>query len=211
MEMIKDWPGTVSTISDIVVAIAALIALQQITVLKKDIRLRNQRAAAEKAIEAVSSYAKFADLTEAFFRDLKAADVSTYKGSVSDFGPDSIPADWKPMLEKRVKIWSWVPAVNAMDTVAASFVFGVADESIGFSMIGRSFCANVGHFYDLMALHRSDAVQPHFQAIVRLYKMWSERLSKEQLRLARTSLDTQIAKLPNQKITPIGVNDRQID
>ena len=64
-----------------------------------------------------------------------------------------------------------------------------------------------GSFLDLIARQRRDGVQPHFQAIVQLYTLWENRLSKEELQKARTALDAQIAKLPDKKITPIGASE----
>lgn len=205
--VVKEWAEFASYIASIVMGLAAVAALQQVVLLKKDMRLRNQRAAAEKAIEAVDQYAAFANEALVFFKELRAADVPTYSGPIGDFTPASVPAEWEPTAKKRVAITSWISAVNTLDAIAASFIFGVADEATGFAMIGRSFCANVGHFYDLMARQRKDAVQPHFQGVVDLYSLWSSRLSREQLANSRKALDAQIANLPDRKITPIGVDD----
>lgn len=205
--IVKDWAEFAGYLANVAVAVAAIIALQQITILKRDIRLRNQRAAGEKAMEAVDKYGAFANQAFAYFQDLRREDAPTYKGPVGDFTPSSVPPEWSDAVKKRVRISTWIPAVNTLDTVAASFIFGVADESTGFAMIGRSFCANVGHFYDLIARQRKDTVQPHFQAIVQLYTIWANRLSKEELQKARTALDAQIERLPNNKIAPIGVSE----
>lgn len=205
--IVKDWAEFAANLANVAVAIAAVIALQQITILKRDIRLRNQRAAGEKAIEAVDKYAVFANQAFVYFQDLRREDIPTYTGPVGDFTPSSVPPEWSEAMKRRVSILSWVPAVNTLDTVAASFVFGVADEITGFAMVGRSFCANVGHFYDLIARQRKDGVQPHFQAIVKLYTLWGNRLSKEELQKARATLDAQIARLPDKRITPIGADE----
>ena len=204
---LREWSEMAGHVGDVTVAIAALFGLQQIRLLKTDMRLRNQRAASEKAMEAVTKYADFAALAAVFFNDLHTANLETYKGPIGDFSPASVPAEWEDLAKKRVAIQSWIPAINSLDTVAATFVYGVAAEDTGFDMIGRSYCANVGHFYDLIARYRKDEVQPHFQAIVKLYGIWANRLSKAQLQVARSALDAQIGKLPDTKITAIGTDE----
>ena len=204
---LREWSEVAGHLGDVTVAIAALFGLQQIHLLKTDMRIRNQRAASEKAIEAVAQYANFADLASVFFDDLRAAKVDMYKGPIGDFSPASVPPEWQELAKKRVDIRSWIPAINSLDTVAATFVYGIAAEGVGFDMIGRSYCANVGYFYDLIARQRKDAVQPHFEGIVKLYRIWANRLSKAQLQASRSALDVKIGELPDTKITAIGTEE----
>jgi hypothetical protein len=106
--------------------------------------------------------------------------------------------------EIRFKEVSWVDALNELDAIAAAFVHGVADETIGFEIFGGSFCVNVEFSYDLICCSNPRYPDRSFISIIRLYQLWSQRLSKEQMENARAALDKQISRIADQRIKPIG-------
>jgi hypothetical protein len=67
--------------------------------------------------------------------------------------------------------------MNELLAVASAFTSGVADESLGFEIIGRTFCRSVESSYDILCLARFDnEVYPYFFTISELYRIWSPRL-----------------------------------
>jgi hypothetical protein len=198
--MSQEVQAWVTLIANIVMALAAVGALQQVSLLKRDILERNERAANEKALEAVGRYAKFAELSELFFDALRDASLPTYQGPVGDFTPESVPLAWrKNEAAARSRLTSWIPAMNELDTLAATLVTGVGSERTAFASIGRSYCANVGHYYDLIARYRKSSAQPHFAAIVALYGIWAPRLSAAELAEERgvRKLSATVASAPS--------------
>lgn len=79
----------------------------------------------------------------------------------------------RPRFAKRFSLLAWLPAINEVASISAAFVHGVADEEVGFSIIGRTFCAAVDADYDIIAIGHSEDVHPHYESIVSLYKIWS--------------------------------------
>jgi hypothetical protein len=205
--MSQEIQGWATVIANVVMAIAAIGALQQVSLLKRDILDRNERAANEKALEAVARYAKFAELSELFFDALRSSGLPTYQGPIGDFTPESVPLDWrKNQAAARAKLTSWIGAVNELDMLSATLVTGVGSEKTAFASIGRSFCVNVGYYYDLLARYRKSSTQPHFASIVSLYRIWSPRLSADDLaaergvrELSATSASTQPAQIEDRR------------
>ena len=58
LAIIRPWLEAAYFAGGIVVAVAVVYGLQQIKLLKKDIRIRNERAAKEKAVEYSGRYLK---------------------------------------------------------------------------------------------------------------------------------------------------------
>jgi len=98
----------------------------------------------------------------------------------------------------------WLTAVNKLEIVAAGFVSGVADEQVGFKIIGWSFCATAATKYDILCVVRG-ADKAIYQTIVDLYNLWAPRLSKAELLHARQEIEKRLAATVDKTISPIGV------
>jgi hypothetical protein len=207
---LRPWIELLYFVSGVVVAVCVAIGLKQIRLLKKDIRLRNERAAKEKAIEYASRYlCNYVRLSGVFFDEYRAAGLEPYPGPVGDFTPRSFRGlRIAEMAQKRFALGSWLPAMNELEAICAAFTSGVADEAAGFKIVGRSFCRTVESDYDLIALSRDIAGSAHayWSNIEQLYKMWSPRLEEAELRKAKERLDGRIASVAARgtKINPIG-------
>jgi hypothetical protein len=207
---LRPWIELLYFVSGIVVAIAVAMGLKQIGLLKKDIRLRNERAAKEKAIEYASRYlCGFVGFEKVFRRERLNAKLDPYSGPIGDFMSGSLQSERAlEMARKRYVLDSWLPAMNELEAISAAFTSGVADEATGFKILGRTFCRSVEGNYDLIAFsrHRAESAQAYWSNIVQLYKMWSPRLEEAELRQAKEHLDSRIAAVATQgsKIPPIG-------
>ena len=192
-------------ISGVVLAIAAVIGLQQIRVLKKDVKTRNERAAKEKAIEYAGRYlGRYVQLDSEWMLKRDAEKLPKYEGPIGDFTRASIPVALREKMAKRFASVIWLQAINELAAISAAFVHGVADEEVGFCIIGRTFCAAVETDYDIIAFGHSEDVHPHYESIVSLYKTWKPRLSAAEMRHARSKLDAQLAKTKTTRISSIG-------
>src|SRR5438067_111668 len=131
-------------IAGVAVAIAALVGLQQVRLMKQDIETRNARAAREKAIEQVTRYFDtFCSLHAIFAKECIAKNLPWYVGAVGDLSQASLSKSQSAAAMKRFELDSWLVALNELQTIASAFAYAVADEEIGFKAIGRTFCASV--------------------------------------------------------------------
>jgi hypothetical protein len=191
-------------LSGVALAVIAVFGLQQIKILKRDIKVRNDRASKEKALEFVQKYEDFIGLHNAFFRDCVEKKFGMYEGPIGDFSWESIKPAERPNAINRIMLNTSLGAMNKLNLVAACFMSGVADEQLGFSIIGKGFCANVANIYDLLSFARGEKKSVSFQPIVDLYQLWSPRLSKAQLLQAREDIETQLAATVERSIRAIG-------
>ena len=176
-------------VSGAVIALAAILGLKQLRLMKADTELRSERAAKEKAIEAANQYLdEYVALDGAFDDACREAGVDSYSGPIGDFTIQSIPSAWLPELEKRLEI-SFLSGLNKLEGIAAAFVSGVADERTGFEIIGRSFCGAVEYNYDLIAVARYHDATPYRNNIVELYRLWSPRLPQSDLDAAKATIE----------------------
>jgi hypothetical protein len=197
-------------VATIVLAVAAVLGLKQVSVLKRDIRLRNDRAAKEKAIEYSHRYlTAFVALDAKVHNDLRSKGFTRYKGPVGDFTPQSLGGEHRQAVSKKAiaVVEAWLPALNELQSIASAFITGVADERVGFEIIGRTFCASVRANYDILAMVRSDKVCPYYQSIVSLYGIWAPRMSKAELSALSEDLASKMRGILDSEVPPIGVSE----
>jgi hypothetical protein len=183
-------------LSGIIVAIAALFALRQIRLMKRDIMAKSERAAKEKAIEAAFKYAELGKIFMQCLTTLEETLRESYKGPIGDFTPSSIPEELKKRAEERRASGVFKHPLNTLDVIAANFISRVADEEIAFPIFGRGFCLTVDAHYDVIAMSRKYPAHAPFSNTVQLYKIWLRRLSRTELEQVKQDADEQLKKIP---------------
>ena len=178
-----NWLENANFVSGIVLPGIAIYGIHQIIILKKEIKAKDLRAIAEKAIKVCERYSasqKQNDLTLAYMKD--GIDIS-YKGKIGDFTRQSLTIeDQLPQNKRYIKYdLLWMPLLNEYDVIASYFIFAVADEKLGFRLIGKSFCRNIESYYDIISQLRTDSKSDHFCSIIKLYDLWKLRISKDQM------------------------------
>lgn len=195
-------------ISGITIAIVAIYGTKQIHLLKKNIEINSKRSAVEKAIEYCD---RFLTSNRALYNKfiLKCDDEGipySYKGPIGNFSPREIPPNFTEIHRKRQKLWNeWLPLVNDLDVISSAFVSGLADEKLGFNIIGRAFCSDVMSLYDLISAMRFHKTKEYYQSTVKLFRIWSPRLTKEELTLQKITIEKEMNKISDSEIKPIGV------
>lgn len=183
------------------------LTYRQVVLIKKDIQIRNERAAAEKAIEACDRYfCKYVPLNSAYYHDCKKAKLETYDGPIGDFFVSSIPEVILKDCAPRYAQISWLPALNQLESISACFISGVADECTGFKVIGRTFCGTVESNYDLFAISRREKAHPYWANTVALYQLWRPRLTKAEMDISKQEIERQMSSIIDKTISPIGVS-----
>lgn len=184
-----------------------LLTYRQVVLIKKDIRTRNERAAAEKAIEACDRYfCKYIPLNGVYFHDRMKAKLKAYDGPIGDFFASSIPESLQKDCAARYAQSSWLPALNQLESISAYFISGVADECTGFKVIGRTFCGTIESNYDLFAISRREKALPYWANTVALYQLWRPRLTKAEMDISKQEIERQMSSIIDKIISPIGVS-----
>lgn len=205
MQEIKQWLELAYFTSGIVLACFAAYGLQQIKLMKRDMLVRAERAAKEKAIEYSTRYLSvFCEISRPFYLEYREKKLENYTGPITDFTLTSFPKEHLANAQKRFELSSWLPAMNELEAIASAFITGVADERTGFNIIGRTYCLTIIHDYDIISLCRDGKACDYYQSIVDLYKIWSPRLNKAELEAARQKMDERISCIPDKCIPPIG-------
>lgn len=187
-------------LSGIILAAAAIYGLQQVRLMKRDMRMRSDRASKEKAIEYIAQYfSKYVPLDKTFNDQCEANKLVGYTGPIGDFGLFDLPSEYRNRARRRFDIPCWLPALNELQTIAAAFAYGVANDKLGFQAIGRTFCSTVATKYDILCITRSNDASPYYQAIVDLFHLWAPRLKKSELSALRENVNQKLASLPEDK------------
>lgn len=182
------------------------LTYRQVVLIKKDIRTRNERAAAEKAIEACDRYfCSYVPLNSTFLHDRLKEKLGSYEGPIGDFSLSSIPDNLKDICLKRYKLHTWLPMMNQLESISAFFMSGVADECAGFRVIGRTFCGSVESSYDLISISRQEKACPYWANTVDLYQLWRPRLTKAEMEIAKENIEHELSSISARTISPIGV------
>lgn len=182
------------------------MAYRQLVLIKQDMRTRNQRAAAEKAIDACNHYlCGYVDLLSKNHNEKTLKKIPDYEGPIGDFTRRSIPPALLESVRKRFELDTWLMPLNHLESIAASFVTGVADEQVGFRVIGRTFCLTVEDAYDIIAWARPEQPYGYWTSIVELYHMWRPRLTKGELEMAKREMEARLARCRETTVAPIGV------
>ncbi len=193
---LRGWLELAYFVSGVLLAGAAMYALQQVRLMKQDIAMRSQRAARERAIEYIGRYFSiYVPLDAKFTDERKAQKLPSYDGPVRAFSLGSLAATYRDGASKRWALESWLPALNELHTIASAFAYGVADDTLGFQAIGRTFCTTVADKYDILCMARSEQAAPYYQGIVDLFGAWAPRLSESELSQIRAEVDHKLAAL----------------
>jgi hypothetical protein len=177
----------------------------QLRLLKRDMLLRVERAAKEKAIEAGRLYfERYVPQAAGLSLAREEAKIRDYRGPIGDFSLRSLPPTWRP--DRKFISLQFNTPLNTLELIASLFTTGVADERTGFTIIGRTFCGTVEHNYDLIAFCRIAPAHAYWSNIVQLYGQWRPRLSKAELQALGDSIDEQLNKMKDDSaIPPIGL------
>ena len=201
----RSWIEIAYFFSGVVLAGVAIVGLQQLNIMKKDMMIRIERAAKEKAIEYSTRYLTvYAELIGKYCLEYREKKLNPYNGSIGDFTKSSLSKEAIENVKKRAAILSWLPAMNELEAVSSAFMTGVADERTGFDIIGRTFCLSVALNYDILSHCRSGSVNDYYRNIVNLYEIWAPRLNKAELEAARSKMDETISCIRESCVPPIG-------
>lgn len=184
--MVLDIVNTARPYTEMLYFLAGIILTGTIFVARTQIKeARDQgarseiRLSREKAIESCRFYFEvFIDKSNDRYEKMKASGYKRRECS-KDFSKVVLSSeDCIEILNKSIE-FGIVFEVNALEVVASYFVSGVADEKIGFQIIGKTFCDSVHTSFDFIYAVRIDEInQLRYHNCLKLYEIWSIRLEE---------------------------------
>ena len=207
-----------SSIANIVLALAALLALwqlrlaaSQLRLSRSDIQLRSRRESIAIALDQCKRFAhEIVPHTDTVYREMMARKYPISTDIDPTFPMISKEADplgaqiWVNEIELRIKI---VQMLNELESFAMYFASDLADESVAFTPTAVSFCQTCEYYRFFIGVYRQPDKMKLYQNLVKLYSIWRPRLERTVLEEQAKLLESKKQKLPaDKKGTPLGTN-----
>jgi hypothetical protein len=214
----QHWLEQLSQIANIVLAIAALLALwqlrlaaSQIKLSRSDIQLRSRRESIAIALDQCKRFAhEIVPHTDLLNKEMMgrkyplSANVDpTFPFIPKDADPLVVQI-WVNEVELRVKI---VQLLNELESFAMYFASELADESLAFTPTAATFCYTCEYYRFFIGFYRQPDKMKLYQNLVKLYSIWKPRVERTVLEEQQKLLESKKQKLPaDKKGTPLGTD-----
>lgn len=97
----------------VIVAGGLLFTHWQLRMIKRDMQVRSERAAKDKAIEACERYYdRYVPKANDFFLQRESKKLGTYGGPIGDFSRDSISQEHMEAAVSRFRLFTWIPGTQ---------------------------------------------------------------------------------------------------
>lgn len=121
-EQIRSFAEVLYFLAGIAIAVISWRALGQLDLVKKDIRLRNERAAKEQGIAACHRYlGRFVELSTIEYALRKANKIPDFPGPFDTFDTKQWSNETEQLAKRRYMTLKWLPALNELESIAAVF------------------------------------------------------------------------------------------
>jgi len=149
-----------------------IVSYCQLKEFKKDLKIRNQRMAMEKALDLGK---EFCGIMNGF----PGLASGSSKEEVGDFTIKSLSS--KPTQTRRELAQSLSANLNALESLSVCVQCGIADEDLAFRCFGGAFCLIIEDHYDLIVISKDQGVPDAFAETIELYKFWSNKIKRLKL------------------------------
>ena len=183
VEGIRPYLEAIYFLSSIVLAVGVIVSFQQLRQIKSSEVSREKRLRSESALKAIERYISSALPKNSAVTNLDKGKVPKVleRSNIIDFSIPLCGSNWI-LDEGYIDYLSLsVDVCNELEAVASCFVSGVADDDVGFTSIGRSFCFLTEKYSEIIGVSYTDDVHPHYQNVVNLYSDWNARLQAKKL------------------------------
>lgn len=186
-----------------------ILGINQLKLVKKDMSDRNKRAAIEKGVEYLHSFATDFIPKMNDFRDaLIAAQIPEYTGPFDEhFIYNGHYSSKDPAVISRLKVYDQNGAVslaNELEFFAAAVLSGLADEELIFNPLSTVTLQFIEYLYPIYCDQRKDIDTRMFTKTIELYKMWKARINDIELQKEKRR-QAEASKLGKKRITPLGM------
>jgi len=205
---------TAYQISGILMTLTLIIGLVQVYYLKRDLRITNERAAAEKSVEFLNWFASY--LMPKF---------QSYKSRIAELEADNaelgallrkkraIPEGFeKDSFDDEDMLVAFIQGeaggedlINQLEFFAAAMVSGLANADIVYRPVGLLYCMMVEELMLILCLNRQDDRRHLYPNTVELYRKWSHRLARDRLREEQRTISEKMKQYEDGRLKTIGL------
>ncbi|MBI3124961.1 MAG: hypothetical protein HYZ10_11215 [Ignavibacteriales bacterium] len=194
-------------ISNIVIAIASLIALWNLILYKSEQHIRAKR---ESITIAASQVHRFCNEIIPQINKLnlmiKSKKLKKYTGKIIR-GKEEIDnslLEWILQYNDD-ELELFLNVINSLESLALYFVRGIADEEAAYYTIGKSFIRCVESYSPIVSITRSIKDSSDSDDLFILYDLWAKKSQRSELSKKVTELNESLNKIKADSIKPIGV------
>lgn len=190
-----------------IIAFLAYKWLEQISETKKSRLLSAQRDAYTIAAEKCTYYAEnIVPLINSIDEEIEKRWISSLNEATTEVKWNNIKTNITfKNLQEQLILCIEIPTLdlfNKLDSLALFFTKGIADEQIGYLNFGKSFCYTMKRYMPLVI---DTYKYGHFQSLIELFLLWSQKIEKEKLELQKNSIENELNKINEIKIPYIGI------
>jgi len=189
--------------------IVVVIGLRQLKISKDISRISAKRESYRLAAEQCGYYfthtIPLQNELDKSIRDKKVTFFNESKVQING-GKIKIQYPKNTDLEQLINITPEILKVyNNMEAFSLFFISGVADDVIGFSSVGATFCYEVRKLLPDLMLSASKG--EHFKNIMKLFLLWDARLQAEGIMRDKKALEAKLQAIDTKEIRPVGTED----
>jgi len=197
-------------VSGVMLVVAAIIALKQLSIAKKTLKIQSKRDALKlTATECSRYFEKIIPLQNELDRKIEENEIKFFKGWEVKLDGNKLELRKKTKgdiedFEKMKKITSLTEVCNSLEGFATYFNSGVADEYVAFNTVGTTFVNYVDNIIPWV-IHCRD--EGYYKNLVSLYVTWKNRSEASLLRQKKEKLEERLSKIGDKKTFTIGVDE----
>lgn len=187
--------------------------MYQLKIAKDTARLNAQRDSLLLSASQCDSYLhNIIPLLNALDAAIKEKGITFFEKAEVDIRGDSIRI--RPNLENdglitemnklKTIVRETLEAFNAMEAFALFFVSGVADETVAFSFVGKTYCNSVGKYLPWVVTLSQDG--GYYRSMIKLHLIWHARSERHKLLKDRNRIEEQLNSVRDKFIKPVGTD-----
>jgi len=183
-------------ISGVVVAVASIYALKQVSILKKTLYIQSKRDSLKLTNEQCKDYMeRIIKLQDKFDNDVKSEGITYFNHWDIKNSPDGISAkrtkditdeEWEKYDHSEIA--ENIP-FNAMEAFSSYFICGAADEFVAYNAVGLSFIETINDYMPFILNARENG---HYKNLIELYEIWEQRHRTELLNAKKREINKEL-------------------
>lgn len=191
-------------IAGIIVAVAAVIALKQIAIMKETASNQSKRDAIKISSEQCNNYlTNIIKLQNDFYQILKNKNISYKDNWTVDIDGNNIVIHYNKEVD-FVSFYhlDFCKVFNAMEAFATYFTNSLADEMVAYFSLGTTYINQVETYLPFLLDFNNDG---YYLNIVKLYLIWKKRMISIELKQQQKKINDKMRKCKSETIKPVGV------
>ena len=193
-----------SYLSQVIIAIAAILALRQIVILKRALRVNSTRDALRITSEQCVVYiAEIIPLQNTLNDEIKDKDVKYFEGWNVEIknGKIVVSREEEANTEGLMEVLHEFEVFNNMEAFSLFFTSKVCDEKIAYDTVGVTFLMFTREFLPWLLSCRKAG---HYKNLIKLFVQWESRRLSEEIKSKKLTLDEQLKATTFDYSPPIG-------